>query len=97
MAETSARDLLTGAAVIGALAGFAWLYANGKTPSVTASTAAAGQTWDPYAHFMHSSPGAWIRHYPETAAPNCLPMIYQNEDAGLALRGTEVDCAGSAQ
>ena len=97
MAEASVRDALTGAAVVGGLLGFAWLYARGKTPSVTADPAAFGQTWDPYSHFLHTSPGGWIRHYPETVAPNCLPMVYQNEDAGQALRQPEVDCAGSAQ
>lgn len=93
----ASRDVLTGAAAAGALLGFAWLYARGKTPSVTLDPAAFGQTWDPYSHFLHSSGGGWVRHYPERVAPNCLPMVYQNSDAGQALRQPEVDCAGSAQ
>lgn len=98
MAESTARDLAAGAAIIGGLAVFAWLYANGKTPSITADPAAFGQTWDPYSHFLHSSGGAWVRHYPEKVAPNCLPMVYQNEDVGRAVAGFEViDGAGYAQ
>lgn len=97
MADKTTRDLLTGAAVVGGLLGFAWLYARGKTPSVTLDPAAFGNTYDPYSHFLHQSPGGWIRHYPESVAPNCLPMIYQNEDVGQAVAGNEVNHAGSAQ
>lgn len=97
MASTAGRDLAAGAVVAGGLLAFAWCYARGKTPSVALDPAAFGNTYDPYSHFLHQSPGGWIRHYPERVAPNCLPMIYQNEDRGAALAGFEVDCAGSAQ
>lgn len=97
MADASARNLATSAVAVGGLLGFAWLYSRGKTPSVTMDSAAFGQTYDPYSHFLHQSSGGWVRHYPESVAPNCLPMIYQNEDVGRAVAGFEVDCAGSAQ
>ena len=93
----SRSDLLAGGVAAAGLLALVWAYASGRAPSVTADAVAFGQTWDPYSHFLHTSPGAWIRHYPDTVAPNCLPMVYQNEDVGQAVAKSEVYGAGSAQ
>lgn len=74
-----------GAVVAGAL-----YLTRGTKPTVTFMDGAFDQAWSPYSHFLHSSPAPWVRAYPATVCPNVLPMPYQNQDVGLAVRRPEV-------
>jgi hypothetical protein len=92
------RQLLAAAFVAAGAVGCMWLYANGKTPSVTFDERAVDQTYSPYSHFLHSSPTAWVRHFPERVGANCLPVAIQNQDVGYALRrAVTVDADSCAQ
>lgn len=91
------RQLLAAGIVAAGAVACMWLYAHAQTPSVTFDERAVDQTYSPYQHFLHSSPTAWVRHFPSRVGTNVLPMAYQNEDMGLALRGVEPDGASCAQ
>lgn len=82
------RVLLIGAGAVAA--GALYLMRGTKPPTVTFMDGAFDQAWSPYQHFLHSSPAPWVRAYPATVCPNCLPMPYQNQDVGLAVRKPEV-------
>jgi len=97
VASPQTREAATAALAVGGVLAVMWLYAKGKTPAVTFDPRSVTETYDPYSHFQHESPAAWLRHFPEKAAPNCLPLVYQNEDIGQAVSGIEVDRGGYAQ
>lgn len=75
-----------------------YLYRQGATPSLTADERAWGDvSYSPYVHFLHQSPGAYIRHFPQSVGQNCLPQVIQNQSIGLAVRMPEVDSASYPQ
>jgi hypothetical protein len=85
------------AAAAAAAAGL-YLYRQGATPSLTADERAWGDvSYSPYVHFLHQSPAAYIRHFPETVGQNCLPQAIQNQSLGLAVPRVEVDSASYPQ
>jgi hypothetical protein len=97
VASTQAQHLCTALIAGGAVAAVAWVWANSNTPSVTFDERAVNQSYSPYVHFLHSSPMAWVKHFPDRVGANCLPLIYQNEDIGQAVRGVEIADASYAQ
>jgi hypothetical protein len=75
-----------------------YLYRQGTLPSLTADQRAWGDvSYSPYVHFLHQSPAAYIRHYPESIGQTCLPQVIQNQSLGLAVNRVEVDCASYPQ
>jgi uncharacterized membrane protein len=99
VADRRALLILAAGATAGAVL---WLTRDTRAPAVTFMDGAFDQAWSPYSHFQHSSPKAWVRAYPATVAPNCLPMPYQNQDVGLAVKSRplisqEVSDAACAQ
>jgi hypothetical protein len=90
VASPQVQQVCTAVLAASAAAVLMWAYASGRTPSITVDERSVQNTYSPYAHFLHSSPTAWVRHFPETVGANCLPMPYQNQDIGLAVRGVEV-------
>jgi hypothetical protein len=97
VSSTQVQHACTALIAGGAAVGFMWLYAKGKTPSVTFDERAVQNTYSPYSHFMHQSNGGWVRHFPAEVGANCLPMVYQNEQVGKSVSGVEVDDASYAQ
>lgn len=92
---------LLAAGGIAAVIVWAVLYKSGKTPSVTLAQEATGQTYTPFAFWMHQEPAGYFHHYPERIGVNTLPQPYQTEDIGMALKHVEpkvvMDYAGCAQ
>jgi hypothetical protein len=82
------RTLLIGAGVVAV--GALYFTRGTKGPAVTYMDGAFDQAWSPYSHFLQSSPAPWVRAYPATVCPNVLPMPYQNQDVGLAVKRPEV-------
>jgi hypothetical protein len=75
-----------------------YLYRQGTLPSLTADQRAWGDiSYSPYVHFLHQSPGAYIRHFPQMVGQNCLPQVIQNESLGRAVPMVEVDRASYPQ
>ncbi len=96
------QKVLAGGVVVAVAAVLAVLHHAGKTPSVSLASQAVGQTYSPFAWWMHSNPVGYYHHFPETIGANCLPQPYQTEDVGMALNHVEharvvMDYAGSAQ
>lgn len=93
MADKRILALGGGVAVVGLIA---YLY-RAHAPTVTLSAQAFGQSWTPYAHFEHQSPGITLRHYPQQVGSTIFPLVIQNESAGLAMDTLEVDRASYPQ
>ena len=91
------QHITVGGLVLG-VAALAWLASKGKTSTPVFGDRAFSQEYSPYQHFLHQSPAGWVRHFPASVAPGCLPMPYQTQDAGWAVRAPEVssDYADSA-
>lgn len=60
------------------------------TPTVVIDPRSLGDDqYDPFNAWRHDHPKDWYRPFPLAVGANVLPLIYQNQDKGLAL---EVDC-----
>lgn len=53
--------------------------------------------YDPFTFWRGQHAAEWFRPYPATVGANCLPLIVQNQDIGLALSDQEVYGASNAQ
>jgi hypothetical protein len=78
----------------------AFLYRQGKTPSISLVQESVGQSYSPFVFWMHQNPVGYLHHFPERIGVNTLPQPYQTEDVGQALNHVEaevIDNAGCAQ
>ena len=82
---------------LGVLALLWVLRTRGQMPTLSLSERAVGQSWSPYAYWLHESPYAYVHHFPAVVGANCLPLVFQTEDVGQALDHVEVSRAGCAQ
>lgn len=82
----------------GAAAVFGYmLYASGgRTPSVSLQKLSTGSSYDPYAHWAHTSGGGPCHLYPDVIGRNVLALVPQTEDMGLSLQPVEVNYGAAA-
>jgi hypothetical protein len=78
--------------------GYLWWMSQSEMPNVIVDPRSIPDNqYDPFKFWRSQNAQEWFRPFPATVGQNCLPMILQNEDAGLALTAGEVYCASSAQ
>lgn len=78
------------AALVGAFLVYLYTVYREQTPTVVIDPRSLGnKQYDPFNTWRHDHPKDWYRSFPLAVGPNVLPLIYQNQDHGLAL---EVDC-----
>jgi hypothetical protein len=77
-----------GVGILGVVVWYLWTN-EGETHNVSVDAAYAPINFDPYAQWAtHGSRGkAYVHHYPETVAPNCIPLILQTEDGAISTTG----------
>lgn len=81
-----------------ALLGYMWFMSQSEMPNVTVDPRSIPDNqYDPFTTWRHDNAAEWFRPFPATVGPNCLPLILQNDDSGLALTESEVYGASSAQ
>lgn len=92
------QDRIVAVVAVVAAVVLAVLYQKGKTPSLSLTEQSVGQTYSPFAFWVHQSPVGYLHQYPSTIGVNTLPQPYQTQDIGQALNHVEViDNAGCAQ
>lgn len=64
---------------------YLYLVNRDHTPTVSIDPASVGNAYDPFAEWRHHHPADYYRPFPLAVGPRCLPLIYQNQDSGLAL------------
>ena len=86
---------LAGAAVVA----FLWI-GEGKMPdgpNLTLDSVFDPETFNAYAWWKsHSNGAAYVHHYPERLAPNCLPQPLANEVGAISTTLAEIAVAGHA-
>lgn len=68
-----------------------FLYQGQGVPELTLDQRATGLSYDPYVHWSHTSPSAWVKHYPDRIGPNCLGAVLANEEGAISTTTTMVD------
>lgn len=93
---TRQEKITTGAVV--ALLVYLYFVNRSETATVTIDPRSLGDDqYDPFTEWRHHHPHDWYRPFPLYAGPTCLPLIYQNQDQGLALVEVGVPDGSCAQ
>ena len=83
------KYVIPGAIATGALAIW-YLWCNkGETHNVEIDNAYSPNSFNAYAHWQgHGGrDSAYVHHYPDKVAPNCIPLIYQTEEGAISTTG----------
>lgn len=82
----------TTGAVLAAFLVYLYVMNREETATVTIDPRSLGDNqFDPFSEWRHHHPSDYYRPFPLAIGPNCLPLIYQSQDKGLALEVTAPD------